>query len=248
MPDDQVRALMQAQHKTVMRDLMQGRYDERIIAFFAARGEHIAPPVHGAVPAATLPESPGPVMVLPPGGAPAAAVDAEAVPEPLPAPPADAVVAPVPPTAPEREGSGRVPVRVGPRRTTRPLETLRREGNKSGPVVVRAADGRRPPFVRHGTGPVAKISSADGVVVQRSVVVGNPTAPSRPARIRPPVPYVVTGGGHTEKPPRAETSASPPQRRRSPPRPRRALRRNLPGPPPPPGSPWPVPTTRASTK
>lgn len=203
MPDDQVRALMQSQHKTVMRDLMQAKYDERIIAFFAARGEDIAPPVPGAVPAAALPESPGPVMVVAPPAAEA--------PEPAPplAPIADPALVPTPPTAPEREGSGRVAVRVGPRRTsTRPIETLRRDGNKSGPVVVRAAEGRRPPFVRHGTGPVAKISSADGVVVQRSVVVGDSTAPARPARIRPPVPYVVTGGGHTEKPPRPETSSS----------------------------------------
>jgi hypothetical protein len=53
------------------------------------------------------------------------------------------------------------------------------------------------------------MSSADGVVVQRSVVVGDPSAaPSRPARIRPPVPYVVTGGNHTERPPRAAEASS----------------------------------------
>jgi hypothetical protein len=211
MPDDQVRALMQAQHKTVMRDLMQAKLDERIIAFFAARGENIAPPVQGAVPAAALPESPGPVMVLPPDVAVAPTGAAEPVAAPASPPPAVAatVAGPRPPAAPEREGSGRVPVRVGPRRTTRPIETLRREGgNNPGPVVVRAADGRRQPFVRNGTGPVAPSSSADGVVVQRSVVVGDPSAPSRPARIRPPVPYVVTGGGHTEKPPRPQTPAS----------------------------------------
>jgi hypothetical protein len=226
LPDDQVRALMQSQHKTVMRDLMQARFDERITAFFAARGEAVAPSVEGAVPAATVPESPGPVML--PHGAPPVAAEPMAAVEPAPAaePVAAPAPTPVPPAATAREGSGSVAaregsgsvaVRVGPRRTsTRPLETSRREGgNNPGPVVVRPADARRPPFVRNGAGPVAKISSADGVVVQRSVVVGDATAPSRPARIRPPVPYVVTGGGHTEKPPRADAAVAsepaPPQ-------------------------------------
>jgi len=44
------------------------------------------------------------------------------------------------------------------------------------------------------------MSSADGVVVQRNLVVGGVAGSSRPARIRPPVPYIVTGGGRTERP------------------------------------------------
>jgi len=238
-PDDKVTAMMQAQHKMVIRDLIQAKYDERIIAFFAARGEHVAPlQGQGAVPAAAVAETPGPMMMVPqaipgagPGEAPTvlepsvAAIEAAGAAEAalsigevaalgVPA----AVGAPVPaePSAPaasaEREASGGVPVRVGPRRTsTRPIETSKRPTNP-GQLPLRAADGRRAPFVRNGTAPATKISSADGVVVQRSVVVGDPAnAPLRPARIRPPVPYVVTGGGHTEKPPRPEAQpVSPP--------------------------------------
>src|SRR6185503_18098968 len=57
-PDDKVRAMMQAQHKMVIRDLIQAKYDERIITFFASRGEQVGP-VHGAVPATPLAETPG---------------------------------------------------------------------------------------------------------------------------------------------------------------------------------------------
>lgn len=228
-PDDRVRTLMQGQHKLMIRDLIQGKLDERIIAFFAARGEDIAPVVPGAVPAAPLLETAAPVMVLPTGEAPAvqasgpvasvspppretepAAPAAELAGEPAEPPP----LAPAVPVAPPREGSGAVSGRVGPRRTsTRPIETGRRGGGNPAPVVVRApTEGRRPPFVRSGSGPVAKLASADGVVVQRSVVVGEGgSGPARPARIRPPVPYVVTGGGHTERPTRAEPApAAPP--------------------------------------
>lgn len=54
------------------------------------------------------------------------------------------------------------------------------------------------------------MSSTDGVVVQRNVVVGGGSAPARPARLHPPVPYVVTGGDHTERPPRPAPAAAPP--------------------------------------
>jgi len=206
-----VRALMQGQHKVMIRDLMQGKLDERIIAFFASRGEHIGPAAEGAVPAAPLLETSAPAMVLAPT-APPIEVTAAAPVDSVAAPAAEAVpVLPQVPATPEREPSGGVPVRVGPRRSsTRPIDTSRKgAGGNPSQVVVRAADGRRPPFVRNGSGPVAKMSSADGVVVQRSVVVGDAAAPSRPARIRPPVPYVVTGGNHTERPPRpADPSAT----------------------------------------
>ena len=102
-----------------------------------------------------------------------------------------------------------IPARIGPRRTlTRPIEASTR-GPTPTPIVVRQMDGRGSPFVRNAVPAAAKTSSTDGgVVVQRNVVVGG-TAGSefRPARIRPPVPYVVTGGGHTQRPPQPATGA-----------------------------------------
>src|SRR5260221_3123144 len=49
LADDKVRGLMQDQHKTLIRDLLRARLDERIVAFFAARGEYLAS-AQGAVP------------------------------------------------------------------------------------------------------------------------------------------------------------------------------------------------------
>jgi hypothetical protein len=219
LADDKVRALMQAQHKTVMKDLLRARLDEVIRPFFAARGEDLFP-VQGAVPSAPLSETPGPVMVLPNdapvsgatlelGGTAGAAIvavngaeatSAEATStmafgdgglpyDPAPAAPAS----PPPPT--HRRTATRSFEPVGPR-------------GPAIPVVVRAPDAARSPFVRNGTPAASRMASADGVVVQRNLVVGaGPASSQRPARIRPPVPYVVTGGGHTERPPRAAATA-----------------------------------------
>ncbi|MGD0835730.1 MAG: hypothetical protein ABSB49_03690 [Polyangia bacterium] len=41
-PDDKVRSLMQDQHKAILRDLKHQAYDQRIVAFFASRGEVFA--------------------------------------------------------------------------------------------------------------------------------------------------------------------------------------------------------------
>ncbi|MEO8211874.1 MAG: hypothetical protein ABI560_01725 [Myxococcales bacterium] len=174
LPDENVRALMQAQHKTVMKDLVRARLDTVIYPFFAARGEDLVAPVQGALPTAALSGTPGPVVVLP-------------------------------------EATLSEPVGRHRRSATRSFETT---GPSRGPtpasVVVRAPDGRRSPFVRSGNPAESRISSTDGVVVQRNVVVGGGSAPTRPARIRPPVPYVVTGGDHTERPLRPAPAAASP--------------------------------------
>jgi hypothetical protein len=215
LPTDDVRALMKAQQKSVIKDLMQARLNERVVAFFAARGEDVVP-VHGAVPEAPLMGTPGPVMVLPHGPEPAAEIEIvfAAAPEtvveevvqealsPVVAEVAAAAISESIRTAPAP------PPRSAHRRTaTRSIDTSR-GASGSGPIVVRAADGRHPPFVRSGAPAIAKGSSSDGVVMQRNVIVGG-GAPSsaRPARIRPPVPYVVTGGGHTERLPQPSATA-----------------------------------------
>src|SRR5688572_4427911 len=38
-PEDLVRALMQSQHKSILKELKSAAHDERIVRFFAARGE-----------------------------------------------------------------------------------------------------------------------------------------------------------------------------------------------------------------
>jgi hypothetical protein len=170
LPDEQVRALMQAQHRTVIKDLAHAIFDEKIIAFFYGRGVPAPTPApvdeaHGAMPLAPMSETPGPTAV---------------------------------------------PLAVGPRRTTtRALESSGARGPTPAPVAARSAESRRPPFVRSGTPGVSSNASADGVVVQRNVVVGGPTpASGRPVRIRPPVPYIVTGGSHPARSPSPSSAPS----------------------------------------
>jgi hypothetical protein len=173
--EDNVRLEMKAQHRTMIRQLIQAKFDERIIVFFRARGEELST-VQGATPTATMGETPAPVEsteitvpveIAPSEELPVAAVaSANGAPTPLPS-----------------------------RRHTMAMESV--PAHRPAPVVVvRPPEVRRPPFVRSGAPAVATTSSVDGVVVQRSVVVGaSPLQAPRPARIRPPVPYVVGGSG-----------------------------------------------------
>jgi hypothetical protein len=233
LPDDQVRALMRAQHKTVIKELMQARLDERIMAFFATRGEDLVQ-VPGAVPQAALHESSGPVMVLPQalggGGAEAlgdvgAGLDSNARVEAA----ADAITEAVTDAVIDADVDNRsqayadvqvgrpaadIPTVVVPRRTTttRPIEASQRravEAHSATQSPVAQNDGRRPPLARGGgVLPVSAPSAGDRVVVQRNVVVGGTAPSARPPRIRPPVPYVVTGGGHADRIPKTAPSGA----------------------------------------
>ena len=173
-PDDQVRALMQAQHRSVIKEMTGGAFNDRIVAFFRARGVTV--------------EVPAPVVPAP-AGASVGAVPVAVMPDPsAPPPPVNVTASPLPdPAAPQQ----------APRRVTRPIETQRPQKAPATPISVRQADPRRPPFVRSNPPPpVSKTTSADGVVVQRNVVVGATPPPDARQRIRPPVPYVVSGGTH----------------------------------------------------
>jgi len=175
-PDDKVRGLMQAQHRSIIKEMTSGAFNDRIVAFFRARGVTVDVPAP-AVPAAPAAAAGAvPVPVSPAPSAPPAPVVITASPAP---PPSD-------PAAPMH----------APRRVTRPIETQRPQKSSAAPIAVRQGDPRRPPFVRSNPPAVSKTTSADGVVVQRNVVIGG-AAPADPrARIRPPVPYVVSGGTH----------------------------------------------------
>jgi len=177
LPEDQVRQLMQLQHKTVMKDLLRSRLDGVILPFFAARGDDLS-----AVAAASSVDGQA-VAVLP--GPTVATFESD--PE-----------VPAPPAAP------------GPRRTaTRPLGTTSSRGaGAAPPIVVRVPEGRRSPFVSSGAPTAARTASTDGVVIQRNLVVGGSGVTQSSRRIRPPVPYVVTGGGHGERPSRGAGASS----------------------------------------
>jgi len=189
LPDDQVRTLMQTQHRTVIKDMVAGAFNERIVTFFAARGVSVTvpPPIPQPPPAPSVTTA-----VAPAPGAP-------------PVPPE----APTASTAPPAPVAEAVPSHI-PRRTTRPIEA-QRPRNKSAPpaISVRPPDARRPPFVRNAPPSVAKTASTDGVVIQRSVVIGGPNAGDARARIRPPVPYIVAGGSHQAVPDPGATAADP---------------------------------------
>lgn len=96
--EDVVRALMQSQHKSILKELKAGKHDDRIVRFFAARGETLdaASPASAvdaqaldldAVPAggARTDGSPSSSMNLPLMNAPAAAPPAALVADSAPA-------------------------------------------------------------------------------------------------------------------------------------------------------------------
>jgi hypothetical protein len=171
--EDLVRVQMQQLHKAVIKELTRGEFDAKIAGFFAARGQP-----------AILPDPVGPAAAVP------AVVAAAPVAAPVVAPQAPAAS----PSAVVVQGSGMVTDGAGDKRNApRPGGTRPQGIPRQTPPVLKPGDLKRPPVVLS--------SSADGVVVQRNVVIGvggstpNPS-PLRPVRIRPPVPYVVREGSY----------------------------------------------------
>jgi hypothetical protein len=168
--EDVVKAQMQHLHKSMMRELSHGAHDPRVIGFFAARGqEAFSEPAPVRAPAPAAPAAP---VVA---GIPAAELGVPIEPM-VAAPPVAAPVVPV---------TGVVAGSIDNGSTRRPAPAVASAGAtvSSRPVVmVRPTAMKRPPMVFS--------SSADGGVVQRSVVVtvGAPVAaPAAEAapRIRP---------------------------------------------------------------
>src|SRR5215471_17554789 len=71
-PEDSVKALMQQLHKAMIKELTHGVHDDRIAAFFAARGEAAALDENGAAVAPAAAASPPPAAAPepPPGPRP----------------------------------------------------------------------------------------------------------------------------------------------------------------------------------
>ena len=214
MPEDEVRTMMQAQHKAILKELKQASYDERIAHFFEMRGETFRADEFftGKVDAPTPVLTPEPIAISATAAAattevevldldalPAAPVDRSNTPEPLP----------IHVTKPAVPGPGTYTFR-------RPT----REQFSSDPTSPTAP--RRPlPSSAARPGPGRPTTP---VVVQRQVVVGvgaPATASARnpsttPVRRRPVSggPYVVKEGSHANI-----TGAASSRRAEPPPRP-----------------------------
>jgi hypothetical protein len=166
--EDSVKLLMQQLHKAMIRELTHGDHDPRVIAFFAARGQQAFADPAPAAPAPAAEPAPAPVVV-------AAAPAAEA-PVPVEIVPAPAPQSPQSPNVIQVTGVVTGSLDSGPRRPA-PAAAAAGRITPRPVVMVRPTDMKRPPM--------AFSSSADGVVVQRNVVisVGEPAPRIRPAAV-----------------------------------------------------------------
>jgi hypothetical protein len=217
-PEDEVRAMMQAQHKAILKELKQTTYDERITRFFEMRGETFraddffagqaetqAPvPTPEPVPvSASAAEPPTEVEVLDLDALPVTPTERASTPEPLP----------IHVTKPAVPGPGTYTFR----RPTR--EQFGADPPKS------SAPAKPQPVAATRPGTVRPITP---VVVQRQVVVGAGTPASTasarkvsttPVRRRPVSggPYVVKEGSHANIAGASSRGAEPPPRSIAPP-------------------------------
>jgi hypothetical protein len=60
-PEDKVRLLMQNQHKAMIRDLVHAKFDDKLVAFFRARGQEL-PATTGALPSTPMLDTPVPLV------------------------------------------------------------------------------------------------------------------------------------------------------------------------------------------
>jgi len=200
-PENDVRGLMQGQHKDILKELKQGLYDERLGVFFAARGEVFTAPgqapaeVAAEVAPAPLPEADDDILITHADESEPSTPQPEATPSPgpelldldsIPTPPPDKMNTPEPLPLhiirPAMPGPGTYTFK----RATRDITS-----------VGHSAAGT-PSDSRLSPGPQAPISP---VVVQRRVVIGvggksqNAPRPMAP-RPRRGIPYVVQEGSH----------------------------------------------------
>jgi len=203
IPENEVRGLMQGQHKEILKELKQGLYDDRLGEFFASRGEVFTAPSQ-AEPAPAPTPQPGPdedevLITHEDVGEPPAPL-AQAIPDATPSPGPEILDLDSIPTPPPEKMRTPEPLPLhiirpampGPgtytfKRATRDIATMgARETGAS-------SDGRR-----------KAATPASPVVVQRRVVVGvggkntgtpRPIAP-RPRRPGGGIPYVVQEGSH----------------------------------------------------
>jgi hypothetical protein len=203
--EDAVKVQMQQLHKSMMRELTLGEHDPRVTGFFASRGQEAftepAParpvPAPAGVPASAVAAGTAPIASGPPSQVVAGELSVAPVPAPSP-----------PVAAPLVQVSGVVAGSIDNGAVRRPAPAAVPPAAKVTPrpvVMVKPTAMKRPPMVFS--------SSADGVVVQRSVVVpvggpapsAAPAVPEATARVRPAA--VIGEVGSVASPHAAQTMA-----------------------------------------
>ena len=174
IPEDKVRLLMQNQHKAMIRDLVHAKFDDKLVAFFRARGQEIVATT-GALPSTPMLDTPVPLI------SPEAAV--------APTPEAADIESETanPPGASEAAELARDEPRAHPR------DRDRTDGHEAGlpvPTVIPARERETRPFVSQGrsaTPPAATVSGGSASTARASeprrspfvrnvnLVVGGPT-------------------------------------------------------------------------
>jgi hypothetical protein len=196
-PEDEVRGMMQAQHKAILKELKQTTYDERITRFFEMRGETFRADdfFTGQVEAPAPLQTPEPVAIAT-ASPPASSTEVEVLDlDALPATPAERASTPEP--LPIHVMKPAVP---GPGTYTFRRPTREQFGADHPPPATPA----RPQPAAARPSPVRPITP----VIQRQVVVGAGApstasarkVPTTPVRRRPVSggPYVVKEGSHAD--------------------------------------------------
>jgi hypothetical protein len=212
-PENDVRGLMQSQHKQILKELKQGLFDDRLEEFFAARGEVFAAPdqavvapdekpisppdaeleveveveMEGEAPHSDAPAPPAPLVEATPSPGPEI-LDLDAIPTPPPEHMQTPEAVPLHITRPNIPGPGTYTFR----RPTRDIASV-------GP-----SEKGTPQAGRKTARPQSPTAPASPVLVQRRIVVGaSPKTPAptramapRPRRPSGGVPYVVQEGSH----------------------------------------------------
>jgi hypothetical protein len=218
-PEDAVRSLMQRQHKDILKELKQGIFDDRLLEFFAARGEDFISPSQLPIEPPPAPEPDAPVLQvqayeepsMPPEMLPPSPLSFP-LPTPSPGPEVldlDAIATPAPDQL--------APPEAIPSHLVRPTPTsspgsynIRRPTRDIGSGAPGEIERRRFPRPPSPT-------PASPVVVQRRIVVGakgNPgvSVAPRPRRPGGGIPYVVQEGSHPNIQGRLSQQGLPPPR------------------------------------
>jgi hypothetical protein len=213
--EEEVRLMMQTQHKTILKELKQMVYDERIMRFFEMRGQTFRPDdffadEHDTPAPQEEPKPPAIDMTAPQEAATEQVLDLDAIPSTPSTPTHVPEPLPIHVTKPVLPGPGTYTLR----RPTR--EHLRTEP-ESPPTRPDQPLPARPRTVTSSRIPTQPLSP---VVVQRQVVVGAGTVPptrkptNTPIRRRPVTagPYIVKEGSHASAAASAQAQKSLSQR------------------------------------
>lgn len=214
-PEEFVRAMMQSQHKEILKELKQGLFDDRLVEFFAARGEDFVSPVKQPAEPPPAPEPDAPILQVQAYEEPTVPPEAFAPPPlvttPSPGPEVldlDAIATPAPDQL--------VPLEAVPAHIVHPTPTSTPGSyNIRRPTRDIGAPGE--PERRRFPRPPSP-TPASPVVVQRRIVVGAKTASPgvtvapRPRRPGGGVPYVVQEGSHPSIHNRLSQQGLPPAR------------------------------------